>query len=239
MKITAFNGSPRGENGNTYVIVEEFLKGAKKAGADVENIFLVKKNIKHCLGCFGCWTKTLGKCVIKDDMKKLLSKFMASDIVVLATPLYTDVVTGVMKDFMDRLIPLLDPHFEKDEKGEYRHRKRYNKYPKIVVISNCGLPEQSHFQVLSLLSKRIARNMHSEVIAEIYRGGGEILKQKMLILRPFINRYKKLLRNASREIVENSRLSKETISKLEKPIVSHDRYVKGANKNWDKLMSKA
>ncbi len=237
MKITVFNGSSRGGRGNTHVIVEAFLRGANEAGAEVENIFLVEKNIKNCLGCFDCWTKTPGKCIIKDDMKELLSKFMNSDIVVFATPLYVDNVSGMMKNFMDRLIPLLDPHFEKDEQGEIRHKKRYGNFPQIAVISNCGFPEQSHFQVLSLLFKRIARNMHSKIIAEIYRGEGEILNQKILILKPFIMRYKKLLRKAGKELVENLRISEDTIAKLEKPIIPYGQYIKGGNKNWDKLLS--
>jgi len=238
MKITVFNGSPRGKNGNTHVMVEEFLNGAKEAGADVENIFLVEKEIKPCLGCFNCWIKTPGKCVIKDDMEELLSKSTHSDIVVFATPVYVDNVTGIMKNFLDRHIPLLDPHFEKDEKGECRQSMRYEKSPKIVVISNCGSPEQSHFQVLKLLFKRITRSIHSEVIAEIYRGGGEILREHPLILKPFVWKYKRLLRKAGQEVVKNLRLSKETISQLEKPIISDEQYIKGGNKRWDELLSK-
>jgi len=40
---------------NTSRTVKEFLAGAEKAGADIENIFLIKKNIKHCLGYFDGW----------------------------------------------------------------------------------------------------------------------------------------------------------------------------------------
>ena len=238
MKITAFNGSPRGENGNTHIMVEEFLNGAKEGGAEIENIFLVKKEIKRCLGCFKCWTTTPGKCIIKDDMAELLSKFISSDIVVFATPLYVDNVTGIMKNFMDRLVPLADPHFEKDKGGECRHLKRFEKSPaRIVVISNCGFHEQSHFQVLKLLFKRIARNMGAEVIAGIYRGGGELLRDPPLILKPLIWKYKRLLRKAGREVAGNLKLSEEAVSQLSEPIISDDQYIKGANEHWDKLLS--
>jgi putative NADPH-quinone reductase len=238
MKLTVFNGSPRGKNGNTHFIVKEFSQGAKKAGSEVENVFLVEKEIRHCLGCFNCWIKTPGKCIQKDDMEDLLTKFISSDIVVFATPLYVFNVTGIMKNFMDRLLPLSDPHFEKDETGECRHRRRFERHPKLVVISNCGFPEQSHFHVLKLLFKTVARHMHSEIIAEIYRGGGELFREIPFILKPLIWNYKKVLRKAGREIVENLRLSEETILQLEKPIISDDQYIKGANKNWDKILKK-
>lgn len=239
MKITIFNGSPRAEAGNTHVMVEAFMKGAKKGGAEVENVFLAKKEINPCRGCFSCWLKTPGECVIKDDMAELLKKFAGSDIVVFATPLYVDNVTGIMKNFMDRLIPGGDPHFEKDEGGECAHIMRSEKRVKLVVISNCGFPEQSHFQVLELLFKRVARNMRTEVIGEIYRGGGAILKDAPLILKPVISKYKKLLQKAGKEIVENQRLSKETRLKLEKPFMSDDRYIAGANEYFDDLLLKA
>jgi len=239
MKITAFNGSPRAENGNTHVMVAEFSEGAKEAGAEVENIFLVKKEIKHCLGCLQCWTATPGQCVIKDDMPELLPKFSSADIVVFATPLYVDNVTGIMKNFMDRLVPLADPHFDKDEGGECRHRPRSDKSPPaIVVISNCGFPEQSHFQVLKLLFKRIARNMGSRVVAEVCRGGGAILKDPPLILQPLVYKYKRLLRKAGREVAENMQLSEDTIARLNEPIISDEMYIKGANQRFDKMLAK-
>ena len=236
MKITVFNGSPRGAKSNTHLMTEAFLTGAAKAGADVENIFLIKKKIKFCHGCFDCWTKTPGQCIYHDDMDELLIKFIQSDVVVIATPVYVDNVSGLMKTFMDRLIPLVDPHFEKDEKGETRHTKRYAKYPKLAVISNCGFPERSHFQVLELLVRRIARNMHSEVVAEIYLGGGEILSVKHFMLKPLVSRYYKLLSKAGKELVTEMKLSDQTRAKLEKPIVPMEQYSKGANKRWDKDM---
>ncbi len=237
MKITVFNGSPRGKRGNTHIMVKEFSKGVKKAGGVIENIFLIKKEIKPCLGCFDCWYKTPGKCIIKDDMNELLSKFLSSDIVVFATPIYIDNLTGIMKNFMDRLIPVIDPRFERDEIGECRHKKRFEKYPKIVVISNCGYPEQSHFQVLRLLFKRVARNLHSDIIAEIYRGGGWLLKTS-LVSKKLVLDYKKLLRKVGREIVKNLSLSEKTISELRKPIISVDEFIEFANKGCDKLLSR-
>ncbi len=238
MKITVFNGSPRGEKGNTHFMIREFLKGAEEAGAEVENIFLVEKNIKYCKGCFTCWGKTPGKCVIKDDMEELIEKFISSDIVVFATPVYVDNVTGIMKAFMDRLIPIVDPHFEKDEKGETRHKKRYEKYPKIVIISNCGYPEQSHFQVLRLFFRRVARNLHSEIIGEIYRGAGEIFRARNILLKPYIEKYRNLLRKAGREVVENLSISDETMRELEEPIIPYEKYIEGANRYWDKMLAK-
>lgn len=236
MKITVFNGSPRAGRGNTHIMVEEFSKGATRAGANIENIFLIKKDIDHCRGCFSCWEEN-NTCAIHDDMGELLQKFIESDIVIFATPVYVDNVTGIMKQFTDRLIPLLDPHMETDDGGESIHKKRYENYPKIVVISNCGYPEQSHFQVLHLLFERIARNMHSEVIAEIYRGEGELLRVEHANLEPMISQYKRMLQRAGEEVVTHLSLSEETRKALEAPLVSHELYRKGVNQGLRAVLS--
>lgn len=55
MKILAINGSPRGKQGNTEVLIRLFLDGCRQANA--ETIYLNSKNIHSCSGCFTCWTK--------------------------------------------------------------------------------------------------------------------------------------------------------------------------------------
>ena len=52
MKITVFNGSPRGRESNSYKIVQPLLEGAESAGAQTEEIFLIEKNIEYCRGCY-------------------------------------------------------------------------------------------------------------------------------------------------------------------------------------------
>jgi multimeric flavodoxin WrbA len=242
MKITEFNGSPKAERGNTHVMVDAFLAGAQAAGAESENVFLAKKKIAPCTACNACWLKTPGKCSQRDDMDELLAKAIASDVIVFATPVYVDNVTGLMKNFMDRLIPLGDPHWEKDANGECRHVMRNEKPRKIAVISNCGFPQQSHFQVLRLLFRRVARNIGAELIAEVYRDGGGILTAPAGELQPLIARYKLLVEKAGREAVESSRLSAATIAELERPLLPAQNYVDDymsfVNKRCDEILSK-
>ena len=238
MLITAFNGSPRAERSNTHFMVSNFLLGAQKEGAKTDNVFLVKKDIKPCTACFTCWLTNPSRCAINDDMKDLIEKFINSDIVVIATPLYVDNVSGIMKNFIDRLLPLVDPHFEKDENGESRHVKKYDKFPLLVAISNCGFPEDTHFQVLKLLFKRMARNLNTKIIAEIYRSAGELLGSKSIFLKPIINRYKNLLIQAGQDIVKIGKISEDVQKKLNEPIISPDLYIKKANHYWDKKLKK-
>ena len=236
MKITAFNGSMRGARSITHLIVSEFFEGAEKAGAEVENVFLVKKKIAHCRGCLTCWIKTPGICMHNDDMAPLLEKYLESDIVIMATPVYIDNVTGLIKDFMDRLIPIMDPHFEPDENGETRHVKKHDKYPGIFVISTCGFPEQSAFQVLKLLFERIARNMDAQYLGGIYRSGGGFLGVQEPGLAPIIDEYKHLLRTAGAEVAKNMKISEETAEKLEQQLLPTELYNAQVNMIWDKLM---
>jgi multimeric flavodoxin WrbA len=107
MKILGFCGSPR--NGNTEWMIEKLLEGARSAGAETEHILLRDKDIRLCTGCLSCEMKdeeTPGVCVIKDDMEPLLEKMLAADAFVFGTPVYFYMLSGLLKNVMDRTIPV-------------------------------------------------------------------------------------------------------------------------------------
>jgi multimeric flavodoxin WrbA len=237
MKISVFNGSPRGKRGTTNILVETFLGGASEAGAEVENIFLVEKKIKHCLGCIACWVKTPGKCVQNDDMQELIEKFMGSDISIFATPIHIDNVSGILKNFIDRLIATRMPFFEVHTDGETRHLNRYDQQPKIMMISSCGYPEQSQFQVIRLWLKRFSRNFDMDIVGEIYRSWGWLLKAENDQLASKIKDYKNLVAKAGREVAGNLKLSAKTAAELEKPILSSEMHVEISNKRWNEAIN--
>ena len=99
MKIFAVNGSPNMKKGMTHILLEIFLEGAREAGAEVKTVFLQKKKINYCLGCFNCWVKTPGVCVHKDDMPELAEEI--------------DIDTDFIKDisFRKGLSPDVEIHF--------------------------------------------------------------------------------------------------------------------------------
>lgn len=235
MKIVAINGSHRGKNGNTNVMVSAFLKGAEMAGAEIANIFLMEKDIRHCLACKTCWFNNPGKCIIKDDMAGIMSIIEDADIRILATPLYCDNISSMLNIFMNRLIVTASPYWEKDKDGECRHLTR-NTSPKLIMMANCGYPERTHFQIISKWIQRVARNINTEVIGEIYAPQGALLSSNVEEIRPIISEYIKVLEAAGKEIATDMKLSKKTNRLLEQKFISDEIYIQEVKKYIDDVL---
>ncbi len=76
MNIIAFVGSPR-KNGNTDILVEHFLDGARSKGAETEKVYLYERNIKFCQGCYkNCWINPNDCTRHRDDMDDLIPKML-------------------------------------------------------------------------------------------------------------------------------------------------------------------
>jgi multimeric flavodoxin WrbA len=245
MKITVINGSPKGKDGNTNLMVTAFLKGAKEAGAETNNIFLAEKEINHCKACNSCWFATPRQCIIQDDMAEILSLGQGTDILVLATPLKYANISSMLKVFIERLIVLCNPYFEKDPRGT-RHPKKtaaaeaqssfYRS--KLVMIASGALSTRDHFQVISDWVKKLAFYNHTEVIGEIYASQGVLLTTQEAQLRPIIDNYLQLLEKAGREIVTKNMLTDETDKLLAQNFIPDNIYIEQVNSFFDSLLSK-
>ena len=172
MHILALNSSPRDhETSKTELVLQKFLEGAKRAGASTETLYLRDYKINHCLGCYGCWVQTPGRCVQKDDMTEVLfDKYLQADLVVLASPIYHATMNARMKLFVERTLPMMDPLAEMGEAGGTPHR--FDKMPRVVTLSVCGFWDQSMFEALSLTWRMC---LGGDLIAEIYRHSSEFL----------------------------------------------------------------
>ncbi|MBP2134296.1 multimeric flavodoxin WrbA [Methanomicrobium sp. W14] len=100
VKVTAIAGSPK-RYGNTEKLLDSFLKGAENAGGEVEKIKLKEIKYDSCQGCNAC--HNTGVCIIKDDLTDVFKKIMDdTDILVLASPIYSMSITAEMKGLIDR-----------------------------------------------------------------------------------------------------------------------------------------
>lgn len=101
-KILVLSGSPR-KGGNSDILCDQFIKGAKESGNLVEKIYVNKQNIGCCQACYAC--QATGECFIKDDMAYILDKMIEADVIVMATPVYFYTMNGQMKTLIDRTLP--------------------------------------------------------------------------------------------------------------------------------------
>lgn len=99
-KVLILMGSPR-KMGNTHLLCEEFAKGAREAGNEVEQIIIRNQNINGCIACNAC-RKNGGTCVQQDDMQKVYELIEAADAIVLGSPIYYYTWSSQMKTVLDR-----------------------------------------------------------------------------------------------------------------------------------------
>lgn len=225
MKVLALNSSPRKKGKSlTGLMLDHLVEGMIDAGAEVEIVDLRKKKLKNCIGCFTCWTKTPGKCIHKDDMtNELFPKWLMSDIVVYATPLYHYTVNALMKRFIERTLPIAEPFFVK--KGDKTAHPIREKPPSAVILSVAGFPELSVFDELSHYVNFLY-GRGNLLLAEIYRpaahlitAGGKNMTEGIL----------NATTQAGRKLVEKRTVSKETMAKITAPIMDSDLMAKAAN----------
>jgi multimeric flavodoxin WrbA len=176
MKALILDGSvePEPTLSAAYEVIHRELQNA---GWEIRTCVLREMEIAYCAGCFGCWVKTPGVCMIDDAGREIVESAMKSDLMALLTPVTFGGYSSEMKKALDRMIPILSPFFTRI-KGEVHHVGRYEKYPSLIHIGTLPAPDQVAEDIFLNLVTRNAINMHSpsHAAAVLSPGSSEVMK---------------------------------------------------------------
>ena len=159
MHITMLNGNPDESRPEFESYLRELNDVLSLGGHSVTVFRLRDMTIRYCIGCFGCWVKTPGRCSNgHGDMDDICRAYIHSDIVVFASPVIMGFTSALLKKINDRLIPLLHPYISLFS-GEMHHIARYDRYPQIGLLVQPGADtDQEDLSIIEDIYRREALN---------------------------------------------------------------------------------
>ncbi|MFH1478301.1 MAG: flavodoxin family protein [Candidatus Omnitrophota bacterium] len=99
IKVLGINGSPR-IGGNTDILIDKALEGAKNRGASIEKVILNELEILPCQECD--IMNDDGTCHVRDNMTGLYEKIKSCDVLILASPIFFGSLSAQTKTMIDR-----------------------------------------------------------------------------------------------------------------------------------------
>lgn len=230
MNILVMNGSPKGENGDTFKMTKAFLDGIKESFSKEEELSIevvntLKQAIKPCLGCYGCWFKTPGKCVQNDGMAEILAKIAKADLIIWSTPIYCYSFPANLKSVIDRMLPFSSPTQYTDSEGRTHHPGREKPRAAHMLITGSGFPDiKGNFDGLIFQFQRMfSTNAQMLICSESPLFS---IKEAAPLTEPRLE----LFKQAGVQFVKNGRIGDEVIEAIKVPMLDPDEYRKSAGK---------
>jgi len=157
MRAVVLNGARDGDEA-TDRVGEVLADVLKRRGCQIDVVQLRDVDMADCLGCFGCWVRTPGVCVVDDKARDLAQHVVQADLMVMLTPVTFGGYSYHLKKAIDRLIGIASPFFTKVE-GEVHHRPRYDRYPGLLGIGVQDEPDEEAQTLFKALVNRNAINL--------------------------------------------------------------------------------
>jgi multimeric flavodoxin WrbA len=156
MKVLGFMASPR-KGGNSDVLLDRFLDGARAAGAQTEKINIYDLSIQYCQGChLSCWVNDSACPRWQDDMQPVHDKMIQSDLLVFSSPVYAGAPPAKLLAFFERSIDqkMVNLQSLKVEKNNLSGKK--------AVVLQVNFFNDSSYQKLPLA-------VYERILGEIFR----------------------------------------------------------------------
>jgi hypothetical protein len=144
MKLTIFNGSPRGKKSNTEILMNHFIRGFTSAGENQEN----QTNIAYLVHI--------------NKIDNHVKMFADAQKVILAFPLYTDAMPGIVKHFIEQLEPLC---------------KKKNNFDMGFLVQS-GFPEAHHSRFIEKYLEQLTARLGGNYLGTVVKGGVEGIQIK-------------------------------------------------------------
>ncbi len=163
MRITILNGNPDGADESFDGYVGALADDLSGRGHDVTALVLRELDVKACVGCFGCWVKKPGDCVVEDDAAQVRRAYMAADLVLLASPLAMGFYSPLLKKSVDKLLPNLLPQIG-IYSDECHHKPRYDHYPQLAyLVRPDELCDDEDLAILRRIAERQALDLKTDL----------------------------------------------------------------------------
>jgi putative NADPH-quinone reductase len=225
VKVLALNASPKLDRGNTALILTPFLDGMRKAGADVELVYVSRLAIRPCHGEQGCWFRTPGTCIQGDDMRTLLARLRAADLWVWGTPLYCEGLPGTMKIVVDRMLPLLEPFVEL-RAGRCTVVRRDT--GRLALIATCGFWGIESFDRLVAQVQAICDLLGRALVGALLRPHAGVYAGMLQTGAP-VGDVGEAACAAGRQLVLEGRMDPLTVETVGRPLLPVEAFVSLAN----------
>ena len=157
--------------------------------------------------------------MMKDDMEILLEKYQYADVICFGSPVYSWNMTALLKNFVDRLIPLKSPLIVQSN-DQFDMADAKPREQKFVAVSNCGFPGGNNFEIIKAAFSCCNPSL------EIYRNCGKLLTSKNPAVQDMVEEYLKVVEKAGAEMAANGMVSEGTRQQLNKELMSIPDYVK-------------
>jgi multimeric flavodoxin WrbA len=138
------------------LLSDRTLPAGLPANEENRYIDLSEMKIANCVGCFGCWVKTPGKCVIRDDAGKVYPLIAQSRRALYVSRLYCGSYDIPMKTMLERAIPVQQA-FIRIHGGETHHVQRDVAEKEAVIIAYGDICEEEK----ALFRRLAGRNAHN------------------------------------------------------------------------------
>ena len=225
MKILVLNGSPK-KKSDTFRMTEAFLQGLnRREKHEVDIVNVIEKTVAPCRGCFGCWQRKDGHCVVdNDDQNAILDLYRAADVIIWSFPLYCYAMPSHLKAVLDRTIPLVQMDMVQEPDGTVRHVPLVDFSKKhTLVLCGCGFPDwDGNFDGLRAMCRACFRAPDMVCVPE-----APLLNvpEAAPVADPLLARFER----AGEEYAASGTLSAGTVAELERPMIPKETYLRIVN----------